>query len=76
MEAERKEALFEAIESLPPEKQEEVREYVRRLGEEDGERRHLRQDWAGEFSKLGDEYTSVELQHQAVEQWKEMVRNS
>jgi hypothetical protein len=80
MEAEQREALIEAIESLPPEKQKQVREYVDQLGEEAGteteENRHLRQGWAGGFSDLGEEYTSVELQHQALEQWKKMVRNS
>lgn len=80
MEAEQKEALIEAIESLPPEKQQQVREYVDQLGEkagaETGENRHLHQGWAGGFSDLGEEYTSVEVKHQAVEQWKKMVHNS
>lgn len=67
--------LPELVQQLPPDAQEVVRELVELLlarpkVEATPQPPHfLRQDWAGALRAYRDEYTSVELQHQALE-WR------
>ena len=63
--------LKELIEQLPPELQQEVRDFVEfLLGRKVRKRgRKLRQDWAGALRKYRDQYTSLELQKKALE-WR------
>ena len=67
--------LKELIDQLPPEFQEEVRDFVEFLlekkvlrpkREKEGE---LRLDWRGALRELRGKYTSVELQHKVLEWW-------
>lgn len=64
-------SLEELIRALPPEAQEQAREYLEFLYH-----KHLRAtaqplklDWAGALASLRDQYTSVELQHEALKEW-------
>jgi mRNA-degrading endonuclease RelE of RelBE toxin-antitoxin system len=63
--------LKELIDQLPPEFQEEVRDFVEFLLERKARRRgrKLRQDWAGALRDYRDQYTSLELQEKALE-WR------
>ena len=63
--------LKELIEQLPPELQEEVRDFVEFLLNKKvrKRRRKLRQDWAGALRKYRGQYTSLELQKKALE-WR------
>lgn len=63
--------LEELIQELPPVLRTEVRDFVEfllvkrdRLGQ-----RHLRQDWAEALKDAHQPYTSVDLQHHALE-WR------
>lgn len=63
--------LKELVEQLPPDLQQEVRDFAgflleKRLGKRG---RPLRQDWAGALSDLREQYTSLELQKKALE-WR------
>ncbi len=66
-----RESLIEMIESLPPELQEEVREYVSYLVSSRSRRRqkYLQLTWAGGLSDLGKQFTSLELQKKVLEWW-------
>ncbi|MGB0383963.1 MAG: DUF2281 domain-containing protein [Ardenticatenaceae bacterium] len=63
--------LPELIKELPLSAQAEVRDFVEfwltKKGRKRGKR--LRQDWAGGLSEYKEQYTSVELQHKALE-WR------
>jgi hypothetical protein len=63
--------LKELIGQLPPEFQEEVRDFVEFLLKRKACRRgrKLRQDWAGALRDYRDQYTSLELQEKALE-WR------
>ena len=63
--------LKELIEKLPPELQEEVRDFVEFLLERRAMRpkRKPKFDWAGALRDLRDCYSSVELQHKIAE-WR------
>ena len=63
--------LKELIEKLPPELQEEVRDFVEFLLERRARRpkRKPKFDWAGALRDLRDRYSSVELQHKIAE-WR------
>ena len=63
--------LEELVKELPPEFQEEVRDFVEFLLEKRGREpgRKLRQDWAGALRDYRDQYTSLELQKKALE-WR------
>jgi hypothetical protein len=65
------EELKELIDQLPPEFQEEVRDFVEFLLKRKACRRgrKLRQDWAGALRDYRDQYTSLELQEKALE-WR------
>lgn len=63
--------LEELIRQLPPDLQEEVRDFAeflleRRVATQRGD---LKLDWRGALRELRDKYTSVELQHKIVEWW-------
>jgi hypothetical protein len=64
-------SLQELIEQLPPELQQEVRDFAEFLTRKYGSRTpgmpSLR--WAGALRDLGTRYTSVELQH-AILRWR------
>ncbi len=65
--------LVEMIQELPPELREEVKDFVAFLLErhiQKPKRSHLRQDWAGGLKAFRDQYTSLELQRKAVEEWR------
>ena len=57
----------EAIRRLPPERQAEVIEFVEFLLAKHARtpRRPMKCDWAGGVRDLREQYTSVELQHEA-----------
>ena len=61
--------LKEMIDQLPPELQEEVKEFAEFLLEKRAKRfgRKLRQDWAGALKEYREQYTSLELQKRALE---------
>lgn len=63
--------LKELIEKLPPNLQEEVRDYMEFLIEKKLEKAkgRLRLDWAGGLREYRDQYTSLELQKKALEWW-------
>ncbi|MGQ9631842.1 MAG: DUF2281 domain-containing protein [bacterium] len=67
----RNQSLEELVKELPPELQEEVRDFAEFLLEK---RVHkpkgkLKLDWRGALRDLRDKYTSAELQHKALEWW-------
>ena len=66
-----KRPLDQMVKDLPPEIQEEVRDFVEFLLEKRVRRQKakLRLDWAGALRELRDEYTSVDLQHKALQWW-------
>ena len=63
--------LKDLIEQLPPELQEEVRDFVQFLLNKKVHKRgrKLRQDWAGALREYRSQYTSLELQRKALE-WR------
>lgn len=63
--------LKELIDQLPPELQEEVKEFAEFLLERRAKKfgRKLRQDWAGALREYRGQYTSLELQKKALE-WR------
>jgi len=64
-------SLEELIRALPPETQEQVREYVEFLYYKHCQRpaRPLKFDWAGALAPLREQYTSVDLQHETLKEW-------
>ena len=69
---EQSKSLEELFKELPPEFQQEVRDFVEFLLEKRGHKhgRKLRQDWAGALRDYRGQYTSLELQKKALE-WRE-----
>ena len=66
-------SLDELVHELPPDKQQEVRDFAESLLEKRGRphrRRRLRLPWAGGLREYRDQYTSLELQKKALE-WRE-----
>jgi galactose-1-phosphate uridylyltransferase len=58
------------IKQLPPELQEEVKDFVEFLLEKKKKpRRKLKMNWAGALKDLKSKYTSVELQHKILD-WR------
>jgi len=59
------------IKELPPELQQEVEDFVEFLINKHNGRtkEELKFDWEGALVDLRDKYTSVELQHKALEWW-------
>ena len=68
-------SLKDLIEQLPPELQEEVRDFIEFLLERKARRPkaekkgELKLDWRGALRDLRDKYTSVELQHKVLKWW-------
>lgn len=60
--------LDELVQELPPDLRAEVRDFVEFLlaKRRRGEKGRLRQDWAGALREYREQYTSLELQHQAL----------
>jgi hypothetical protein len=63
--------IGEMVKVLPPELQYQVEDFVRFLLEEQARkpRGKFKFDWEGALEELRDQYTSVELQHKALEWW-------
>jgi hypothetical protein len=66
-----KQPLDQMVKDLPPEIQEEVRDFVEFLLEKRIRKQQAKPklDWAGALRELRDEYTSVDLQHKALQWW-------
>jgi uncharacterized membrane protein YccC len=64
-------SLVEMIEALPPELQQEVREFVTALVETRvrPRQKYLQLTWAGGLREFRDRFTSLELQQKALEWW-------
>jgi hypothetical protein len=65
-------SLIEKINTLPPRLRVKVEEFVNALEKEELKpkpEKRLRQDWAGALNDYRDQYTSLELQNETVEQW-------
>lgn len=64
-------SLEELTKALPLELREEVRDFIEFLLEKRARKPtgKLKLDWRGALSDLGDQYTSVKLQHKALEWW-------
>ena len=63
--------LEELVRELPPDMQEEVREFAQYLLEKrvKGKKKYLAQTWAGGLKEFRGQYTSLELQKQSLE-WR------
>lgn len=63
--------LQQLIETLPPEAQQEVQDFVEFLYTKYARRadKPFRFDWQGGFAELREEYTSVQLQHETLKLW-------
>ncbi len=63
--------LKELLDQLPPDLQEEAKDFVEFLLQRRGTRENgeLKLQWRGALRELRDRYTSVELQHKALE-WR------
>lgn len=63
--------LREMIEQLPPELEQEVKDFVEFLIHKHGQshRNRLRMDWAGSLQEYRGQYTSLELQRAAMQWW-------
>jgi len=65
------ERIGEMVKVLPPELQYEVEDFVQFLLEKQTRKPEgkFKFDWEGALEDLRDQYTSVELQHKALEWW-------
>ena len=65
------EALKEVVEKLPPDLQQEVKDFIEFLLEKRAKKNRGKPkfDWAGALKDLRNEYTSVELQH-TISKWR------
>lgn len=63
--------LRELLEQLPPDLQEEAKDFMEFLLQKRGtkEKGELKLRWRGVLRDLRDQYTSVELQHKVLEWW-------
>jgi hypothetical protein len=63
--------IEEMVKALPPEIQDEVRDFILFLMEKRAQKsgRKLRQDWAGALKEYREQYTALDLQKKAVE-WR------
>jgi len=52
-----------------------VRQLIDKAGDEEVKPRYLSQDWAGALRHLKDEYTSLELEDDVMEQWLKSARD-
>jgi len=67
--------VIESTKELPEELQTEVRDFARFLKESRARprRTRFRLDWAGAGRHLKDRFTSVELQHKALDWWSDDI---
>ncbi len=65
------EALGEFVEKLPPDLQQEVKDFIEFLLEKRAKKTRGKPkfDWAGALEDLRNQYTSVELQHK-ISKWR------
>ena len=65
------EALGEFVEKLPPDLQQEVKDFIEFLLEKRAKKIRGKPnfDWAGALKDLRNQYTSVELQHK-ISKWR------
>ncbi|NJE60612.1 DUF2281 domain-containing protein [Thermococcus sp. 21S7] len=65
------EDAYRLFEMLPDDLKREVLDYIEFLLERRSSRRGkgLKMEWKGALRELRNEYTSVELQHKAIEWW-------
>jgi hypothetical protein len=65
------EALKEFVEKLPPDLQQEVKDFIEFLLEKRAKKTRGKPkfDWAGALEDLRNQYTSVELQHN-ISKWR------
>jgi len=65
------ESIEELMEKLPPDLQQEVKDFARFLVEKKAKprRKKLRLTWAGGLREFRDQYTSLELQKKSLEWW-------
>ena len=68
---ERDRTIDEAIQLLPPEIQDQVRDFIGSLLSESDStaERKPELDWKGALRDLREQHTAVELQHKALEWW-------
>jgi hypothetical protein len=61
-------ALAEFVEQLPPDIQKEIKDFAEFLLEKRAKKRHKMPnfDWEGGLSDMGEQCTSVELQHKIL----------
>lgn len=66
-----KRSIDELVKQLPPDLQQEVRDFARYLLETKARPRQkkLKMDWAGALREFRDQYTSLDLQKKALEWW-------
>jgi hypothetical protein len=67
-------SIEEMLRSLPPEAQDEARDFIRFLAEKNVKKnahKTLSLTLRGALRDWRDEYTSVELQHKALDWWSE-----
>lgn len=66
-------ALEELVNELPPELRQEVHDFAQFLLDTKVKRKQskLRLDWAGGLREFRDQYTSLELQRKAVDEWRD-----
>jgi galactose-1-phosphate uridylyltransferase len=65
------ESIEELMAQLPPDLQQEVKDFARFLVEKKAKprRKKLRLTWAGGLREFRDQYTSLELQKKSLEWW-------
>ncbi|WP_048144197.1 DUF2281 domain-containing protein [Methanothrix harundinacea] len=65
------ESIEELMAQLPPDLQQEVKDFARHLVEKKAKprRKKLRLTWAGGLREFRDQYTSLELQKKSLEWW-------
>lgn len=65
------ESIEELMAQLPPDLQQEVKDFARLLVEKKAKprRKKLRLTWAGGLREFRDQYTSLELQKKSLEWW-------
>jgi hypothetical protein len=65
------ESIEELMEKLPPDLQQEVKDFARFLVEKKAKpkRKKLRLSWAGGLREFRDEYSSLDIQKRSLEWW-------
>ena len=64
-------SIEDKIKALPPELQQEVEDLVESLmRKQQRSGGQLKLDWRGALRELRDRYTSVELQHEILKEWR------